>query len=766
MEKKRFLSYITAIYFISSEVKTAGSACAEAASVYIHFIRSHLGQAATLLSRATGSHTVTVRNAPLGLVTDRNAAAAMATTSQNEVSDEAAEENPEVWVECYDEVSDSVYYVDKTNAKRSTWTRPAHGTIIPFEALAAEEAAASAAAAASQGPASATASSVSLGPTAKTLGNTWVQLFDPASNHAYFANALTKRTTWTRPTDADAIVIAAELLQPTLEEYSQTTSMLDTTGNSSYEDGGTFNAHSRDDSLGRFGAEVSDSGEDELQFGRRDSSSSLSPGMRRSGLSPTGDRSASDAAAESSSSAATVETSSNPELDLPKFQDESGVTYFIDPVSGGVSRTPVLSFHNGGGVNVTPENAMLRETTYSFPFEQPSTRSPLRDEVVGSPLPLKSRDHGPQQHEENVWRQQLDSISQKNYFVNDSTGATTWIDPADEREPDVEFAGDYSSESDSDDCTTFVGEDANRDGNAVTAVSADSGGGGGGGNGGNRAANKARPMAIRRLSSSITDESGAGSPAGREEIWEVDVRNLDGTLVKDISEIKDFGINSLAKYMKTAATLLKKGRSVHTLRKALRNIIEIAEHPTPETWEKIKSTIFIRWLLMVLANQTVRDAWPETLTLLHLMAEQEDSRYLLVRESRLWDMMFQSFLAQAATVPNRSTMARCILLVLKILRRFLQEDHDIFCFFVYQSDGVGLFLDIQKRLASPVMTRVIERILLRSFKGPPRENSLLMRLSANRLFSVLQSNMMRLVPKVLRALKHRLEMYDEAVTRR
>ena len=81
----------------------------------------------------------------------------------------------------------------------------------------------------------------------------------------------------------------------------------------------------------------------------------------------------------------------------------------------------------------------------------------------------------------------------------------------------------------------------------------------------------------------------------------------------------------------------------------------------------------------------------------------------------------------------------------------------------YQSDGVRLFLDIQKRFKSPVMTRVIERILRRAFRGSVEENSLLMRLPAERLFAVLQSNMMRLVPKVLRALKHRLEMYHRPI---
>ncbi len=70
-----------------------------------------------------------------------------------------------------------------------------------------------------------------------------------------------------------------------------------------------------------------------------------------------------------------------------------------------------------------------------------------------------------------------------------------------------------------------------------------------------------------------------------------------------------------------------------------------------------------------------------------------------------------------------------------------------------------LFLDIQTRFASSVMTRVIERILLGTFKGPVVKNSLLMRMSADRLFDVLQSNMVCLVPKVLRALQYRLDMY-------
>jgi hypothetical protein len=51
--------------------------------------------------------------------------------------------------------------------------------------------------------------------------------------------------------------------------------------------------------------------------------------------------------------------------------------------------------------------------------------------------------------------------------------------------------------------------------------------------------------------------------------------------------------------MKLAVMLLSKGRNVYHLRKAIRSIIEIAEHPTPETWDKIKSTQFIKWLLRV-----------------------------------------------------------------------------------------------------------------------------------------------------------------------
>ena len=68
-----------------------------------------------------------------------------------------------------------------------------------------------------------------------------------------------------------------------------------------------------------------------------------------------------------------------------------------------------------------------------------------------------------------------------------------------------------------------------------------------------------------------------------------------------------------AKYMKLAATLLRKKRSVYTLQKAMRNIVEIADHSTPATWEKIKSTQFIKWLLCVRCETDCPDSVSNTI---------------------------------------------------------------------------------------------------------------------------------------------------------
>ncbi len=46
----------------------------------------------------------------------------------------------------------------------------------------------------------------------------------------------------------------------------------------------------------------------------------------------------------------------------------------------------------------------------------------------------------------------------------------------------------------------------------------------------------------------------------------------------------------------------------------------------------------------VLSDPTVKAVWPETLTLLHIMSDKPDARYLLVREARMWDTIFQRFL--------------------------------------------------------------------------------------------------------------------------
>ena len=580
----------------------------------------------------------------------------------------------ETWVECFDSVSQCSYFVDKNDPKRSTWTRPLHGDIIPYALLEAHET--HHAAAAEQN-----ATSMSLGPAAKELANTWVQLYDANEDLFYYANALSKRTTWTRPLGETVVIVPSDAIHGA---RSPSASADGAYGGESPHNAVTETYRPLEgDEYESYDMEDYDHFGDYEEVGEFDSDEDVATVLSEA-------------------------TRGDMVPGASKVNVDDGI------VSG--ERPPQPSQH-GRVSQVRASHAtelgsrgVAAQRTFAIPREIETT--PVSQSSPG-PSHQASQRNSSSGRRPSRWREKIDSISNQKYYLDEDTGVTTWIDPADS-DPLHQTSDDN-----------------------VPGV----------------------PSATAGSPANINSPSSVG---GREEIWEVDVGDLDGTLVKDISEIKDFGIASLGKYMKTAVVLLRKGRG-YNLQKVLRSIIEIAERPQEDTWGKIKSPMFIRWLLSVLANSSINIAWPDVLQLLYIMSKRPDSRYLLVRESRLWDMMFKKFLGNSSTTVSRHVMGQCLFYVLKMLRHFLKEDYEIFCFFVYQSDGVGLFLNIQKRYASAAMTRVVEHVLLHAFKGPVRQNSLLMRMSATRLYSVLQSNMIRLVPKVLKALKYRLEMYHRPI---